>query len=40
MTFGIGNGGRNRNRHRFGDLVLDGEDVGEIAIVPLSRRAR
>ena len=32
---GVGNGRCNGDRYRFGDLVLDREDVGEIAVVAL-----
>src|ERR1700730_5366090 len=35
VLLGIGNGRGNRDRHRLGDLVLQCEDVSEIAIVAL-----
>ncbi len=35
LPLGIRNDRSNRDRHRFGDLVLQREDVGEIAVVPV-----
>jgi hypothetical protein len=35
VLLGVGNGRRKGGRHRLGDLILERENVGEIAIVVL-----
>src|SRR5439155_22865073 len=37
LQFGVGNGWGDGDRHRLGDLVLDGENVGEIPVIPVGR---